>query len=791
MPKNNEAAGPAVSRLPLLPLRDMVVFPRMVVPLMVGRPASLMAIEESLSTGQPLFLVTQRDPLVDEPGKSDLYTVGVAANILQTLRLPDGSTKLVVEGLARGRMQRLYEEGPCLEALVSRIKSKPLGTKAGEALMRAAVNQFESYVRLSQRVTPEVVQALRSLTDPETLSDLICAHLSLRVEERQELLGLTSIRKRLETITSLLMRENDLMGLEQKVRERVREQMERSQREYYLHEQLKVIHQELGERGEGFDEFEELRLSIEESDMSDEARQKALREVARCERMPAMSPEAAVIRTYVEWLVDMPWKKRTRDKLDLARAIKVLDEDHYGLKKVKERILEFLAVRKLSKNAKGPILCLVGPPGVGKTSLGRSIARAMGRKFVRISLGGVRDEAEIRGHRRTYIGALPGRIIQSVKKVGVRNPLFMLDEIDKMNADFRGDPSSALLEVLDPEQNDTFSDHYLEVDFDLHEVFFITTANSEYDIPHALHDRMEIVRLSGYTGIEKMEIAKQFLIPKQRKESGLTAKNIRFEDAGVEMLIERYTQEAGVRELERRIAAVCRKVARNVVDKKRRGLTKITPEAVQYLLGPPEYSDLRADVKAQVGLAVGLAWTMFGGDILNIETTIMKGKGDLVLTGQLGDVMKESAQAAHTVLRARAQELKIPAEFHKNKDIHVHVPEGAIPKDGPSAGLAMAVSMLSALRKKAPRPKLAMTGEITLRGRVLPIGGVKEKVLAAHRAGITTVILPKENEKDLPDIPEEVRKDVTLQFVETVDEALGKTFTAPRKKRTAVKKKRR
>ncbi|HOZ48610.1 MAG TPA: endopeptidase La [Candidatus Hydrogenedentes bacterium] len=768
------------TRLALLPLRDTVIFPRMVVPLMVGRPASLVAVEESLSSGHPLFLCAQRDPAVEEPGPDDLYEVGVGANILQTVRVSDGMAKVVVEGLGRGRIERFHDNERYLDVTVRKVSTSRLSARTSEALMRAAVTQFEEYARLSQRIAPEVVQYLMNVADPEALSDLLCGHLSVRVEDRQELLETLALRPRYERLIALLMRENDLLRLEQKVRDRVREQMERGQREYYLHEQLRAIQQELGDH-EGGDEFEELRQQIEKAHMSSEAYEKSMRELERYERMPAMSPEAAMLRTYMEWLVEMPWQRRTRDKLDLEIAARVLDEDHYGLSKVKERILEYLAVRKLSKKAKGPILCFVGPPGVGKTSLGRSIARAMGRKFVRVSLGGVRDEAEIRGHRRTYVGALPGRIIQNLKKVGVKNPLFMLDEVDKMSIDFRGDPSSALLEVLDPEQNFAFSDHYLEVDFDLHEVFFIATANTEDDIPHALHDRMEVVRLSGYTPFEKMRIARQFLIPKQIRETGLKPQDIEVEDAAVDLLIQRYTFEAGVRELERQIAALCRKVARKTVTKKADRVTVIGKEAAEKLLGPAKYIDERAEVKPHVGVAVGMAWTMAGGDILNVETSVMKGKGELTLTGQLGDVMKESAQAAFTYLRAHARALGIPEAFHKSSDVHVHVPEGAIPKDGPSAGLPLAVSMLSALRQKAPKALLAMTGEISLRGRVLVVGGVKEKVLAAHRSGIKTVILPKGNEKDLPEIPEEVRKDVHFAFVETMDEVFRIAFGAPRK----------
>jgi len=625
---------------------------------------------------------------------------------------------------------------------------------------------------------------MKAVGDPDALADLVASHLPLPFEERQALLEITDPEQRLEEIGGILHRELELLGIEHDVRERIREQMERGQREYYLHEQLKVIQTELGNREDAVDEFTELRQMIDGAKMPKDVKEKATRELARYERMPPMSPEGGVIRAYIEWLTDMPWVKRSRDRINLDRAKEVLDEDHYGLTKVKERILEFLAVRKLSKSTKGPILCLVGPPGVGKTSLGRSIARAMGRKFVRVSLGGIRDEAEIRGHRRTYIGAMPGRILQNMKKCGVKNPLFMLDEVDKMSNDFRGDPASALLEVLDPEQNHSFSDHYLEVDYDLHEVFFVTTANSDYDLPEPLLDRMEVVRLSGYTTFEKEHIAEGFLVPKQLEESGLSDKHLRFTKKGIDLLVNRYTQEAGVRELERQIANVCRKIAREVVSSKKKfKMVTITEKRIFDLLGPPIYSELLADGKPCVGLAIGLAWTVVGGDTLTIETTTMRGKGNLMLTGQLGEIMQESAQAAYTYLRAHAKKLKIRSEFWKNFDVHVHVPEGAIPKDGPSAGGAIAISMLSALRAKAPRGKTAITGEITLQGRVLGIGGVKEKVLAAHRAGLTTVLMPKENEKDLIDVPKEVQKDINFVFVETLDEIIRRAFPPPRKKK--------
>ncbi|MDZ4860323.1 MAG: endopeptidase La [Candidatus Hydrogenedentes bacterium] len=768
-----------IQRIPLLPLKDVVVFPRMVMPLLVGRPGSLAAVEESLAAGIPVFLCAQKDPSVETPKIDELHKVGVAANVLQTLRMPDGTMKAVIEGLGRGRLLKVRESNGVIEAAVEPVAEEPYEGSESEALMRASLGQFEQYVKQSGRVAPEVVASMRTVHEANALADLLCAYLPLRVEERQELLEIIPVRERLERLSVLLIRETDMLDIEKKVRERIREQMDRGQREYFLHEQLKAIHQELGNKEGMTDESSELRAMIEKAGMPKEIKEKAMREFGRFERMPSMSPESAIIRTYIEWLAEMPWAKRTKDSIDLALAQKVLDEDHYGLAKVKERILEYLAVRKLSKSTKGPILCFVGPPGVGKTSLGRSIARSMGRKFIRVSLGGVRDEAEIRGHRRTYVGAMPGRIVQSIKKAGVKNPLFILDEIDKMSMDFRGDPSSALLEVLDPEQNTAFSDHYLEVDFDLHEVFFITTANSEDEIPGPLHDRMEIVRLSGYTSYEKERIAKFFLIPRQMTETGLTDKHIKFESSGIHALIQRYTREAGVRDLERRIANVCRKAARKIVENRKQPAVIVNETSVPVMLGPHEYSDLRADDLAQSGVAVGLAWTWAGGDVLHIETSTMQGKGILTLTGQLGDVMKESAHAAYTYLRSHARELRIAADFNRKLDLHVHVPEGAIPKDGPSAGVAMAVSMVSALRNAPPAERLAMTGEITLRGRVLPVGGIKEKLLAAHRGGIRTVILPKENEKDLVDIPAEIKNELRIVLVTEVDEALRIAFERP------------
>lgn len=783
MPRKKNTLPDKAFLLPMLPLKDAVVFPRMVVPLFIGRPASVAAVEKSLEESVPLFLCTQRDPAEEEPRASGMYRIGTAAKIVNILRLPDGSIKVVVEGLGRGRAKSFsFGKMPYMSNVEKIEPVNPTG-KDVEGLMRAVLHQFEEYVRLTQRIAPEIYMTIQSMNEPELFTDTICAFLFVGVEERQELLECLDVRKRLNHLSALLMREIELAEIEHKVRNRVREQMERGQREHYLQEQLRVIQQELGNREDGGNEFTELREMLEKAGMPRGVKTKAEREYHRYERLPLMSPESAVLRGYLEWLCDMPWSKRTRDTIDLGKARDVLDEDHFGLDKVKVRILEFLAVRKLNKKGKGPILCLVGPPGVGKTSLGQSIARAMTRKFVRVSLGGVRDEAEIRGHRRTYVGAMPGRIIQCIKEAGVKNPLFMLDEVDKMSVDFRGDPSSALLEALDPEQNRHFSDHYLEVGFDLSEVFFVTTANNEYNIPFPLQDRMEIVRLPGYTHEEKVQIARQFLIPRQVRECGLKSKDVHFSDSGLNTLIQRYTREAGVRELERMIASLCRKTARKIIDKDEDMPDALDTAMVMKLLGPPPYSDTRAEIVPDTGVAIGMAWTQAGGDTLRIESSIMKGKGNLLLTGQLGDVMKESATAAYTYIRANAGKLGVNDTFYKNQDIHVHVPEGAIPKDGPSAGLAMIMSLLSALKNEPPAAAVAMTGEITLRGKVLAVGGIKEKVLAARRAGIERIVMPKDNEKDFPDLPGEVRDSITFILVESVDEALEVVFPSPKPKR--------
>ena len=766
--------------LPLVPLKNMVVFPRMVVPLMLGRLRSLIALEEAMNEERPLFLCMQRDADVEEPDREGLHDMGVVAKVLQALRMPDNTMKVVVEAVFRAKLEDIYPgEGLDYQvASVSYLNPEDAlpGDDNDQSIMRSVRRQFDEYARISQRISPDIASSMHGIVMPGDLADMIAAHLPLPPEERQMLLETETETQRLELLLKFLMRECEMQDMERQVRDRVRDQMERSHREHYLHEQLKVIQQELGQSDE-YSDYGLLHEMITKASLPKEIHEKAMRELGRYERMPPMSPEGAIIRGYLEWLTELPWRKRTKDSIDLERAREVLDADHHGLKKVKDRIIEFLAVRKLSKSKRSPILCLAGPPGVGKTSLGQSIARAMKRKFVRVSLGGVRDEAEIRGHRRTYIGSMPGRIIQNMKRVGVKNPVFMLDEIDKMNSDFRGDPAAALLEVLDPAQNTAFSDHYLEVDFDLHEVFFITTANDEYDIPPALHDRLEIVHIPGYSPIEKEQIALQFLIPRQLKEAGLDNCHVEFTSDGLHTVIRRYTREAGVRELDRRIAQICRKVAQRVVS----GVNGDGPlvadaGAVVELLGPQSYPDLQTDPAPRPGVAIGLAWTPAGGEILHIETSIMMGSGQLQTTGQLGDVMKESAQASYTYLRAHAHALDIPVDFNTNHDFHVHVPEGATPKDGPSAGVAIAVSMLSALRQEAPAAGLAMTGEITLRGRVLEVGGVKEKVLAAHRARCATVVLPKDNEKDMAEIPEEVKEELNLVFVEEVDEVFRIAF---------------
>ena len=759
--------------LPLLPLRDIVVFPHMVIPLFVGRDKSIRGLENAISGEKRIVLAAQKKPKTNDPAPEDVYEIGTAAEILQILRLSDGTVKVLVEGINRVRIDSFIENINFFEVKVSFPEKKGETFPEIEALMRSLMGLFEEYVKLSQKMPAEILMSIQNINDPGHFADSIAAHLSMKTTDKQRLLEIISHHARLEELYSIIESEIEILNLEKKVRGRVKKQMEQSQKEYYLQEQMKAIQKELGKFNEFKTEIEELREKIKKAKMPEDINKKALKELKRLEMMPPMSAEGTVVRNYIDWLVDIPWAVKTKEKLDIKEAEKILNEDHYGLDKVKVRVLEYLAVRKLVKEMKGPILCLAGPPGVGKTSLGKSIARATGRKFVRVSLGGVRDEAEIRGHRRTYIGALPGRIIQSVKKAGTKNPVFMLDEIDKMSMDFRGDPSAALLEVLDPEQNYAFNDHYLEVDFDLSEVMFITTANVLHTIPQPLLDRMEVLRMPGYTEEEKLNIAKLFLMPKNIKDHGLKEKQIQFTDSAVRKIIRHYTKEAGVRNLEREIANICRKVAKKIAtEKKISKVIIISPKNLAKYLGIPVYRVSKKSEKSEVGLATGLAWTEVGGEILTTEVTLMDGRGNLTLTGQLGDVMQESAQAALSYVRSKAKEMGLNKNFYQKVDIHIHVPEGAIPKDGPSAGITMATALLSALTKRPVKRDIAMTGEITLRGKVLPIGGVKEKLLAAHRGEIYNIILPKENEKDLKDLPANIKKALKINLAENMDEVL-------------------
>ncbi len=759
--------------LPLLPLRDIVVFPHMVVPLFVGREKSIAAIERAMTGDKQILLATQRRSSVDDPLPEDLYDVGVRAEILQVLKLPDNTVKILVEGLARVRLVGVGLADTHLAARTEPIEPgpEPAGRET-EALRRSVNEQFEKYVKLSRKIPPELLVTVAGINEPDKLADTVSANLMVKNQDKQSLLETTGTSERLEQLLLILGSEIEIMLVERKIHSKVKKQMEKTQKEYYLVEQMKAIQKELGKKDEFKSEIDELRARVKAAKMSQEAAEKAARELKKIEMMPPMSAEATVVRNYLDWLVSLPWSVSTKDLLDVSAAAKILDEDHTGLEKVKERILEYLAVTQLVKKIRGPILCLVGPPGVGKTSLARSIARAMGRNFVRLSLGGVRDEAEIRGHRRTYIGSLPGRIIQSLKKAKSRNPVFLLDEVDKLGTDFRGDPASALLEVLDPEQNNTFNDHYLEVDFDLSDVMFVTTANSRFNIPPPLLDRMEIIPLSGYTEIEKVRIAQRHLVPKQLEANGLSRRNLTLSGPVLHEIIQKYTREAGVRNLEREIAAVCRKVARRVARGPREQRTVVSVPNLERFLGVPRHHRGKAELTDEVGIATGLAWTESGGDLLAIETTLMAGRGKLILTGKLGDVMQESAQAALSWLRSRAKFFGLPADFAHKLDIHIHVPEGAIPKDGPSAGITLCTAMTSALTRVAVHRNIAMTGEITLRGRVLPIGGLKEKALAAHRAGITTLVIPRENAKDLKELPAHVRKAIKVVLVEHMDEVL-------------------
>lgn len=757
--------------LPLLPLRGILVFPHMVIHLDVGREKSVQAIEDAMLKERVIFLATQKEAQTDDPSEEDIYKIGTVAEVKQLLKLPGGTIRVLVEGIYRARIKNYQGQEPYFKVEIENFPDETEKTPEIEALMRNLVYQFEQYVKLSKRIPPETVVSVVNLEDPGKLADIVASHLALRIEDKQMILDSVDIVRRLEKLCGIVAKELEIVELERKINIRVRKQMEKTQKEYYLREQIKAIQKELGEKDERVAEGEEYREKIGDAKLPKEVEEKAIKEVERLEKMPPMAAESAVVRNYLDWMLALPWGKSTRDRLDINAAELVLDADHYGLKKPKERILEYLAIRKLAKKMKGPIICFVGPPGVGKTSLGRSIARALERKFVRISLGGVRDEAEIRGHRRTYVGAMPGRIIQGMKTAGTRNPVFLLDEIDKMSMDFRGDPSSALLEVLDPEQNNTFSDHYIEAPFDLSNVMFITTANVQHNIPRPLLDRMEIIYISGYTEEEKLQIGMRHLLPKQVKEHGLSDNTINISENTVRKVINEYTRESGVRSLERNIASLCRKAAKQIVSGKAQKV-KITTQNLESFLGIPKYRYGVAELDDQVGVGTGLAWTEVGGDTLAIEVSTYKGSGKLTLTGQLGDVMKESAQAGYSYLRSRANVLGIAPEVFDKNDIHVHIPEGAIPKDGPSAGITMACALASALTGRKIRHEVAMTGEITLRGRVLPIGGLKEKTLAAHRAGIKTIILPQDNKKDLDDIPANVKRNISFKLVDHMDDVL-------------------
>ncbi len=762
-------------RLPMMPIRDVVIFPYMMTPFVVGRESSVRALEEAMAGDKKIFLATQHDASIDEPKPNEIYNVGTIVNIVQSLKLPDGNIKVLVEGVERAKVVSVSDEEGFFRAIVRTASYKVEPGPQLDALVSRVTGLFEQYVKLSQNLNYETMIAAVRVDDAGKLADTVGANLQLTIEEKQELLEIFDPIDRLTRVAEMLDIEIEKLNVDRTIQGRVKRQMEKAQKEYYLNEKIKAIQKELG-RGEK-SEIDELKKKIETAGMTLDAFEKAMAELKRLENMPPMSAESTVSRNYLDWLLAVPWKKKSKEIRDLKYAEQVLEADHYGLEKIKERILEFLAVRRLVKNPKGSILCFVGPPGVGKTSLGMSIAKATGRKFVRLSLGGVRDEAEVRGHRRTYIGALPGQIVQMMKKAATRNPVFMLDEVDKMSMDFRGDPSAALLEVLDPEQNFMFVDHYLDVEYDLSQVFFIATANVLHTVPPALQDRMEVIRLSGYTELEKMEIAKRFLVRKQMEATGVTQEQVEFGDSGINGLIQYYTREAGVRNLEREIGNVCRKVARQVVNatgakEKSPPKAVIAAETLPELLGPWKFRDLMAEKKNEVGAAVGLAWTEVGGQILTTECTLMEGKGKLTITGKLGDVMQESAQAAMSYIRSRAHLFGLPRDFYRNLDVHIHIPEGAIPKDGPSAGITLATTICSALTRIPVRGDVAMTGEITLRGKVLGIGGLKEKLMAAHRHGILEVIVPRENERDLPDIPDAIKQTLKLSFVDSMDEVL-------------------
>jgi ATP-dependent Lon protease len=765
--------------LPIVPLRDVVVFPHMMMPFVIGRPSSTRALEHALGKDKRIFLAAQHDASVDDPRPDDIYTMGCVANVVQSLKLPDGNIKVLVEGVERARAVEWKEDKGFFRVVVKVLPRQKEMPADIEETMARVVALFEQYVKLSNNLHYDAMIAAVRVDDPGRLADTIAAHLLVGVDEKQNLLEIVSPVERLNRIAGILEIEVDKLQVDRRIQSRVKKQMEKAQKEYYLNEKMKAIQKELGRKDDKGNEIDELKKKIEQARMPKDVEEKAVQELKRLEAMPPMSAEATVSRNYLDWLIAVPWYKKSRESRDLKRAEEILHADHYGLEKIKDRILEFLAVRALVKKPKATILTLSGPPGVGKTSLAKSIAKAMNRKFVRLSLGGVRDEAEIRGHRRTYIGAFPGQVIQMMKKAGTMNPVFLLDEVDKMSMDFRGDPSAALLEVLDPEQNHTFLDHYLDVEYDLSSVMFICTANVLHTIPQALRDRMEVLQLAGYTEQEKLEIAKRFLSPKAVEGTGLDDKNIAFTDEAIQTVIQRYTREAGVRNLERELNSICRKVARKVVVEGKTFQEVITTEKVTEYLGVPRFRPTLAEEKEEIGVATGLAWTEVGGEILVTEATLMPGRGHLTLTGKLGDVMQESAQAAMSWVRSKADEFGIPKDFNKKTDVHVHVPEGAIPKDGPSAGITLATALVSALARVPTRTDVAMTGEITLRGKVLPIGGVKEKVLAAHRAGIKNIIMPKDNEKDLADIPKNVLDSMNMFLVSTMDEVLKIAMAGP------------
>lgn len=760
-----------IRKIPLLPLRGLLVYPSMVLHLDVGREKSVRALERAMVDDSLILLCSQSEISIEDPAKEDIYRVGTISRVRQMLKLPNGTIRVLVEGVSRAEITEFMGNEEFYEVAIRELPELETEDPEVDALMRSVLSQFEHYISLSKKVTPETLAAVSDIDEPGRLADVICSHLSLKIKDKQEILETVDVRQRLEKLLDFLNNEREVLELERKINQRVKKQMEKTQKEYFLREQMKAIQKELGEKEGRAGEAEDLRNQLKQKEVPDKVREKIEKEIDRLEKMPAASAEGGVIRNYIDWLLALPWGKLTEDDLDINRAEEILDEDHYGLEKPKERVLEYLAVQKLVKKLKGPILCLVGPPGVGKTSIARSIARSLGRQFIRLSLGGVRDEAEIRGHRRTYVGAMPGRIIQGMKNAGTMNPVVLLDEIDKMAMDFRGDPASALLEVLDPEQNNTFSDHYIELPFDLSKVMFVTTANAAHNIPRPLLDRMEMLYIPGYTELEKLRIAEKYLLPKQKRDHGLEEEQITVDEDTLLKLVREYTREAGVRNLEQQVASLCRKAAKAIVKDPEKKVV-VTGELLKDYLGPAKFRYGMAELKDQIGAVTGLAWTEVGGDTLVIEVTVMPGNGKLTLTGKLGDVMKESAQAAFSYTRSRVHELSIPADFHEKNDIHVHIPEGAIPKDGPSAGITMATALISALTNIPVSRHVAMTGEITLRGRVLPIGGLKEKSLAAHRAGIRTILMPKDNEKDLEEIPESIRKEMSFIPVSHMDEVL-------------------